>query len=770
MRFLIKPEDTAPIRVPIAAPATGLVVPPAAASVPDAKRQKRDHITEVLAATSGYAVAAPPVAPTAAPPTSIAAFLLPNTVVAADPKQPVHGFFTGKIKPKMKAVEVLKAGVKKAAKKTGSGPAALRPSAAKEVAASTVTIEQTVAAAKKNVPAAPTLKSNPKPKAKRGAQRKAKVTYGAAMGMEPVVDLTASSAVKAKPVAARRKRRPSARTAAAAAAGAPPSAQAKKRAKVGAASAKGRHFFLPESTRKEVVAKERMHERAQRLRNDEMRSREETARVFGAPKGGQIASVFDIRAAAVAARAGGGALGRVGRAQADMSNGVSHAWWRLKVMGGGRAPPLLVPAADAAWTSGVPIFPSLPHVQPRVWGGAAVAGALGAAGARRLTGAACASHQSPASASTSASTSASDPSHSAMTTLTLEQRRLLTALAPIGALDSTHSPPRAAATRAPSNASSLSATVAMSPSPSDDEPPRGGTAAASAAAAALGNACSPLAAVSPADVGSTWAQASRPMCRAEVCGNEVAIDYLMIWMQEWKIKMEGIQRRARARAKKLAQLVRKGSAGGCKSGKKGGKKGRGEDAFAAFAARRASPKSAKRKASIWDEEDSDDDVAERTGLVLCGPVGSGKTSAVFALAAENGFNVIEINCSDHRSRAKVLSKCEEATQVRVLLQCVCAPRHAHTNTHTRALARTHTHAPQSFVFARHDPTPSTISAHSVLTIAPHPPVSTLARTSPAHAAPHPPFVLLSSSPTPRCLLHSPMPLDRMMRRLRSRLT
>jgi hypothetical protein len=581
MRFLIKPEDTAP--KPVAAAAPNLV-PPAVASVPDAKRQKREHVAEARAATRCPAVAAPSASVAAAPLKSIVAFLQPKPVFATTPTPPLHGFFTGKIKPKAKAVEVPKAVVAKtAAKKAGSGPAALRPSAAKEATASTVAADLKSGATKQKGQAAPTPKPKPKPKpkAKRGAQCKAKVASGVAM--PPVVDLTASSAVKLKPHAARKKRSSAGATAAP---GAPPSAQAKKRAKVGAASAKARHFFLPESTRKEVVAKERMHERAQRLRDEEKRSREETARVFGAPKGGKVASVFDLRAAAVAARAGGGAFGRAGRVQADMSNGVSHAWWRLKVMRGDRAPPLLVPAADAPWASGLPTFPSLPHVQPRVWGGAAAAGALETAGAR-LPGAARASSESPAS----------DPSPTAVAALTLEQRRLLTALAPIGALASTRSPPRAASTRAPNNASSLSATVATSPFTSDDEPPRGGTAAAAASAAAIGGARSPIAALSPADVGSTWAQASRPMCRADVCGNEMAIDYLMIWMQEWKIKMEGIQRRARARAKKIAQHVKKNSAGGKKRGKKKG--GNDDDAFAAFAARRAAPKSAKRKVRLF---------------------------------------------------------------------------------------------------------------------------------------------------------------------------
>ena len=50
--------------------------------------------------------------------------------------------------------------------------------------------------------------------------------------------------------------------------------------------------------------------------------------------------------------------------------------------------------------------------------------------------------------------------------------------------------------------------------------------------------------------------------------------------------------------------------------------------------------------------------------MLCGPVGSGKTSAVYAAAEEFGFKVLEVNPSRKRSGLEVLSQFGEATQSR----------------------------------------------------------------------------------------------------------
>lgn len=57
---------------------------------------------------------------------------------------------------------------------------------------------------------------------------------------------------------------------------------------------------------------------------------------------------------------------------------------------------------------------------------------------------------------------------------------------------------------------------------------------------------------------------------------------------------------------------------------------------------------------------STDSVAN--AFVLYGPIGSGKTSAVYAVASELGFSVLEINASMKRSGANLRTMVEEATQ------------------------------------------------------------------------------------------------------------
>ncbi|XP_065343215.1 enhanced level of genomic instability 1 [Cloeon dipterum] len=49
-------------------------------------------------------------------------------------------------------------------------------------------------------------------------------------------------------------------------------------------------------------------------------------------------------------------------------------------------------------------------------------------------------------------------------------------------------------------------------------------------------------------------------------------------------------------------------------------------------------------------------------VLLVGPSGSGKTAAVYAIAEELGFKVLEVNASSKRSGKRILSKLREATQ------------------------------------------------------------------------------------------------------------
>lgn len=51
-----------------------------------------------------------------------------------------------------------------------------------------------------------------------------------------------------------------------------------------------------------------------------------------------------------------------------------------------------------------------------------------------------------------------------------------------------------------------------------------------------------------------------------------------------------------------------------------------------------------------------------SSVLLVGPSGCGKTAAVYALAEELGYNVLEVNTSSRRNGKTVLSHLHEATQ------------------------------------------------------------------------------------------------------------
>lgn len=57
-----------------------------------------------------------------------------------------------------------------------------------------------------------------------------------------------------------------------------------------------------------------------------------------------------------------------------------------------------------------------------------------------------------------------------------------------------------------------------------------------------------------------------------------------------------------------------------------------------------------------------EDGIQCNALLLTGPSGAGKTAAAYAVAAELGFSVLEVNCSDERSGASLLRLVGEATK------------------------------------------------------------------------------------------------------------
>nr|CAB3496421.1 unnamed protein product [Digitaria exilis] len=116
-----------------------------------------------------------------------------------------------------------------------------------------------------------------------------------------------------------------------------------------------------------------------------------------------------------------------------------------------------------------------------------------------------------------------------------------------------------------------------------------------------------------------WTDKYRPETAAQVCGNSEHVKFLSDWLKGWDER-------------------------GHKTG----------------AATRDTNDS-----SYQDESDTDysDDTSDCDNvLLITGPVGCGKSAAVFACAREQGFNVIEVNTSDMRNGAYVRQKFEEATK------------------------------------------------------------------------------------------------------------
>lgn len=116
-----------------------------------------------------------------------------------------------------------------------------------------------------------------------------------------------------------------------------------------------------------------------------------------------------------------------------------------------------------------------------------------------------------------------------------------------------------------------------------------------------------------------WTDKYRPETVAQVCGNSEHVKFLAEWLKSWDEKGHKI-----------------GVANGDTN----------DDSYQDISD------------SDYSESASD---CENT-LLITGPVGCGKSAAVFACAREQGFNVIEVNTSDMRNGAYVRQKFEEATK------------------------------------------------------------------------------------------------------------
>ncbi|KAI8500969.1 ATPase AAA domain-containing protein 5 [Branchiostoma belcheri] len=148
---------------------------------------------------------------------------------------------------------------------------------------------------------------------------------------------------------------------------------------------------------------------------------------------------------------------------------------------------------------------------------------------------------------------------------------------------------------------------------------------------------------------SLWTDKYQPRSSSEVIGNTGAMKKLKGWLHDWKIRADKEMRRMMKEMKKQKKAQKNAA-------KKSGSQGSGD---------------------WWDDDDSDFDISddgdsdyneeeEEDGLcntmLLLGPTGIGKTSAVYACAQELGYKVFEVNAASLRSGKQVLTQLREATQ------------------------------------------------------------------------------------------------------------
>ncbi|KAF6172734.1 hypothetical protein GIB67_000792 [Kingdonia uniflora] len=126
---------------------------------------------------------------------------------------------------------------------------------------------------------------------------------------------------------------------------------------------------------------------------------------------------------------------------------------------------------------------------------------------------------------------------------------------------------------------------------------------------------------------SLWTKKYEPQKSFEVCGNCDSVKFLNDWLCSWR------ERYSRTRINSPS-----------------GKQGIGHT-----------------HDYSWGENDSDTEILDegtnlKNVLLVTGPVGSGKSAAIYACAREQGFHIIEVSASDCRNGAHVKQKFGEAME------------------------------------------------------------------------------------------------------------
>ncbi|XP_041009916.1 uncharacterized protein LOC121254019 [Juglans microcarpa x Juglans regia] len=124
-----------------------------------------------------------------------------------------------------------------------------------------------------------------------------------------------------------------------------------------------------------------------------------------------------------------------------------------------------------------------------------------------------------------------------------------------------------------------------------------------------------------------WTSKYKPKKAMEVCGNDEAVRFLSDWLQLWRAKGSHTSK---------DETV---------SGQRGMEN---DDYYCSY--------------KDSDSEDIDEEDTLKNVLLVTGPVGSGKSAAIYACAQEQGFEVLELSASECRNGALVKQRFGEALE------------------------------------------------------------------------------------------------------------
>ncbi|KAJ7959130.1 ATPase family AAA domain-containing protein 5 [Quillaja saponaria] len=145
--------------------------------------------------------------------------------------------------------------------------------------------------------------------------------------------------------------------------------------------------------------------------------------------------------------------------------------------------------------------------------------------------------------------------------------------------------------------------------------------------------------------GSLWTYKYKPTKAMEVCGNDESVKFLSDWLHLWHER--GFRSRKETTEKRCSlQEVDDGDS---------------DDDY-------SSPHSDADSENIYEEDNL------RNVLLLTGPIGSGKSAAVYACAQEQGFEVLELSASDCRNGTTVKQKFGEVFESRRLKRSLEHPK------------------------------------------------------------------------------------------------